>query len=65
MFGETTEFSLKSFRFTSGGSVATTQTQTVECTLHLEPIADVAQTQAPDCTCHTEEDCRSKFFSPM
>ena len=63
LFGQTAEFSLKTFRFTSGGSVATEQTQTVECTLHLEQIANISETQAEDCACYTKEECESKKFA--
>ena len=60
IFGETVAFSMRTFRFTSGGSVDNEQQQTIECNIHLEPIADITQDQAADCTCFTEDDCISK-----
>ena len=59
IFGETVAFSMRTFRFTSGGSVDNEQQQTIDCNLHLEPIADITQDQAADCTCHTQDQCTS------
>ena len=54
---------MRTFRFTSVGSVnAEEQTQTIECGLHLEPIADITEDQAEDCSCYTQEECDSKYF---
>ena len=62
-FGENVEFSMRTFRFTSVGSVnAEEQQQTIECDLYLEPIDDITETQAEDCSCYTQEECDSKFF---
>ena len=61
VFGVNIEFSMRTFRFTSVGSVsAEEQTQTIECDLYLEPIADISEDQAADCTCYTQEECDSK-----
>ena len=62
IFGETVAFSMRTFRFTSGGSVDNEQQQTIDCNLHLEPIADITQDQAADCTCHTQDQCTSKYY---
>ena len=60
VFGENVEFTMRTFRFTSVGSVnAEEQTQTIECNLYLEPIDDITEDQAEDCTCYTQEECES------
>ena len=60
-FGENVEFSMRTFRFTSVGSVnAEEQEQTMECDLYLEPIDDISDGQAADCTCYSQEECDSK-----
>ena len=59
MFGETIEFKMRTFRFTSGGTQSSDpQQQTIECDLHLEPSATIVQEQAADCTCYTQETCQ-------
>ena len=61
MFGETIEFKMRTFRFTSGGTQSSDpQQQTIECDLHLEPSATIVQEQAADCTCYTQEQCQGK-----
>ena len=62
LFGETVEFNMRTFRFATGGSVATSQTQKVECDLHLEPTEDILREQAADCTCYDEKQCQRKRF---
>ena len=60
MFGETIEFKMRTFRFTSGGTQSSDpQQQTIECDLHLEPSATIVQEQAADCTCYTQEQCQA------
>ena len=57
LFGETIEFKMRTFRFTSDGtSSSDPQQQTIDCDLHLEPSANIVQEQAADCLCHTQED---------
>ena len=59
VFGESIEFKMRTFRFTSGGAQSSDpQQQTIECDLHLEPIATIVQEQAADCTCYTQEQCQ-------
>ena len=61
MFGETIEFKMRTFRFTSGGTQSSDpQQQTIECDLHLEPSATIVQEQAADCTCYTQEQCQGR-----
>ena len=61
MFGETIEFKMRTFRFTSGGTQsADPQQQTIDCDLHLEPTATIVQEQAADCTCYTQEQCQGR-----
>ena len=43
--------------------MAAEQTHTIECSLHLEPIADILETQAADCSCYTAEQCQGWHFS--
>ena len=61
IFGETLQFSMRTFRFTSEESVENTQTQTFECDIHLEPIGDILEEQARDCTCYEKVQCQSKL----
>ena len=56
---------MRTFRFTSEGSVANTQTQTVECDIHLEPVSDISTEQPNDCTCYSEEQCKGKHSSKI
>ena len=61
LFGETIEFKMRTFRFTSDGTQSSDpQQQTIECDLHLEPSATIVQEQAADCTCYTQEQCQGK-----
>ena len=61
VFGETIEFKMRTFRFTSGGAQSfDPQKQTIECDLHLEPIATIVQEQAADCICYTQEECQGR-----
>ena len=61
LFGESIEFKMRTFRFTSEGtSSLDPQQQTIECDLHLEPSANIVQEQAADCSCHTQEDCQGR-----
>ena len=53
---------MRAFRFSSRGSVATSQRQTIECSIHLEPIDEISREQEADCTCHTEDECKSKHL---
>ena len=53
---------MRTFRFTAGDAVDNEQQQTIDCNLHLEPIADITQDQAADCTCHTQDQCTSKYY---
>ena len=56
-FGHDVSFSMRTFRFVTGGSAAVGQEQRMHCDLHLEPIASVATEQPDNCTCHTEVEC--------
>ena len=61
MFGQTIEFKMRTFRFTSAGtSSSDPQQQTIDCDLHLEPSANIVQEQAADCTCYTQEQCQGR-----
>ena len=61
VFGETIEFKMRTFRFTSGGTQSSDpQQQTIECDLHLEPSATIVQEQAADCTCYNQEQCQGR-----
>ena len=57
-FGQNVSFQMRTFRFiTAGSSSSEAQNQTIECNLHLDPIADVTSDQPDDCSCHTEDAC--------
>ena len=66
VFGETIEFKMRTFRFTSGGaSSSDPQQQTIDCDLHLDPIATIVQEQAADCTCYTQEQCQGRVKNSL
>ena len=52
---------MRTFRFNIAGTddSSVVQQQTVNCSLHLEPVANISQDQAADCSCHTADDCSS------
>ena len=58
-FGQEIGFSMRTFRFKTGES-SNAQEQTVTCTLHLEPSADIVEEQAADCSCYTEDACNDQ-----
>ncbi len=59
VFGETIEFSMRTFRFISqGAQSAAAQEQTISCDLHLEPSTAIVQEQAADCSCYTQDQCQ-------
>ena len=57
-FQPDTVVDMRTFRF-RGSAISSNavQTQTIECILHLDPIANLIEAQAADCTCHTNEEC--------
>ena len=56
---------MRTFRFRGAGlNSNTVQTQTMECILHLDPIANLVEQQAVDCTCHTNEQCICNSCDP-
>ena len=51
---------MRTFRFNINGQDSTAvQTQTIACSMHLDPISNVGQNQgqAEDCSCYTQADC--------
>ena len=57
VFGESVTFRMRTFRFTSGSTMEEQQ-QTIDCNLHLEPLADIVDEQSPSCKCYNEEQCQ-------
>ena len=58
-FGPDIGFSMRTFWFDAQTSSATGQSQTMECEIRLDPIAEVSKTQPDDCTCYTCQTCQN------
>ena len=56
-FAPTASFTMRTFRFVTGGSATSSQHQQISCTLHLDYIDDLVEEQAQPCTCFTELEC--------
>ena len=51
-------FTMRTFRFNINGEDSNdVQQQTITCSMHLIPSADLVQDQAADCTCYDEASC--------
>ena len=60
-FGQNVSFEMRTFRFiTAGSNASEAQDQTIDCNLHLDPIADVTSIQPDNCSCHSEADCATQ-----
>ena len=38
------------------------QTQTLSCSLQLDPVGRTTSEQAPECTCYSQAECKQVFF---
>ena len=59
-FAPNATWEMRTFKFNTDGGSPDKQLQTVDCLIHLDPIAELSEDQRDDCQCYTESQC-SKY----